>query len=450
MRSKIRSLLPAAIPFLLIILLSLCHVNAFAATYGTSEITLKTVGSPSVIERLKESTKNRSFSHKQKIPGENEYEDFFFTTKSAGWVGFAKTYHSDVDSAGGVRPQRVYLYADRNMTKLIDNNFTKGLLEPGTYYIRVYFKGSYDFYGYLLPCKNVLSASMVIDEPQKAYARVNGPDVKALYYLAITKPDHIRNFNTLNTRLYLQSSNVESKTYKSYKYYLYYHYSEYSYFQEKTYDSSHPYYLYVYYPSMGSEWYGWWFYVPVKINADLSKTPRSIKSAVVTGVQSPVVYNQYSKTPRTFSIKVTLGKKELKVNTDYTVTYKNNDKIGRASVIIKGKGLYSGTITKYFTINPPAPYIYSLVNYLAGSRGFRAAWDKVAPDVTAYQIQYSTVKSFSKNRKTKTFNGANVTGCWITGLKSKKTYYVRVRAYKKTSTKTYYSAWSSVRSITLI
>lgn len=42
----------------------------------------------------------------------------------------------------------------------------------------------------------------------------------------------------------------------------------------------------------------------------------------------------------------------LSANTDYTVKYKNNTKAGTAAVTINGKGNYTGTIVKTFTIRP--------------------------------------------------------------------------------------------------
>lgn len=49
-------------------------------------------------------------------------------------------------------------------------------------------------------------------------------------------------------------------------------------------------------------------------------------------------------------IKVTYGKKTLKKGTDYTVTYKNNKKVGTATIVITGKGNYAGTKTVKFKI----------------------------------------------------------------------------------------------------
>ena len=47
---------------------------------------------------------------------------------------------------------------------------------------------------------------------------------------------------------------------------------------------------------------------------------------------------------------VTCGGRALRKDVDYTVTYLNNNRIGTASVIVYGKGNYSGSLTKTFRI----------------------------------------------------------------------------------------------------
>ncbi len=64
--------------------------------------------------------------------------------------------------------------------------------------------------------------------------------------------------------------------------------------------------------------------------------------------------------------------------------------------------------------------------------------------VTGYQISYATNKKFTK-AKTKTLKSAKKKQLVIKGLKSKKTYYVRIRAYKKYKGKTYYGKWSTIQ-----
>ena len=68
-------------------------------------------------------------------------------------------------------------------------------------------------------------------------------------------------------------------------------------------------------------------------------------------------------------------------------------------------------------------------------------------DVNGYQIQYSTSKKFTK-KTTKTKNISNKkNNCTLTKLKSKKTYYVKIRAYKKVNGKKVYGTWSKTKKV---
>ena len=58
----------------------------------------------------------------------------------------------------------------------------------------------------------------------------------------------------------------------------------------------------------------------------------------------------YLKKVKKPTVTIKLEGKTLVKNTDYTVIYKNNKNIGIANVIVYGKGEYSGTISKNFTI----------------------------------------------------------------------------------------------------
>ena len=63
--------------------------------------------------------------------------------------------------------------------------------------------------------------------------------------------------------------------------------------------------------------------------------------------------------------------------------------------------------------------------------------------ITGYEIQYSTSKKFTKKTtKSKKVTGYKKTSVKISKLKAKKTYYVRIRTYKKIGKVTYYSKWS--------
>ena len=55
------------------------------------------------------------------------------------------------------------------------------------------------------------------------------------------------------------------------------------------------------------------------------------------------------------SVTVKKGNAVLKNGTDYTVTYSNNIDAGTATVSVTGKGNYTGTVKKTFTIKAPEP-----------------------------------------------------------------------------------------------
>ena len=73
----------------------------------------------------------------------------------------------------------------------------------------------------------------------------------------------------------------------------------------------------------------------------------SISKASVTLSTSTYAYDGKAKTP---SVTVKVGGKTLKNDTDYTVSYSNNIKVGTAKVTITGKGNYTGTISKTYSI----------------------------------------------------------------------------------------------------
>lgn len=75
----------------------------------------------------------------------------------------------------------------------------------------------------------------------------------------------------------------------------------------------------------------------------------------------------------------------------------------------------------------------------------KASWSKVG-GASGYQVMWSTYKNFSKNYKTKSVK-AKYLSKTVTAAQSKKTYYVRVRAYKTVNGKKVYSQWSSTKKV---
>ena len=74
-------------------------------------------------------------------------------------------------------------------------------------------------------------------------------------------------------------------------------------------------------------------------------------------------------------------------------------------------------------------------------------WKKQSVQTTGYQILYSTSKSFKKGNKTVTVKSVKTVKKTIKKLKSKKTYYFKIRTYRKVGKKNYYSAWSKMKSV---
>lgn len=153
-------------------------------------------------------------------------------------------------------------------------------------------------------------------------------------------------------------------------------------------------------------------------------------------------YNGKKKKP---TITVELGDKVLTASKDYKVSYKNNKNVGTATLTIKGIGDYNGTVSRTFKIVPKAT---SLSKISASGETISVKWKKQTKSITGYEIQYSTSKSFTKKTTvTVTVAGAKKTKTTISGLKSGKKYYVRVRTYKVVNGKKYYSGWSKTKTV---
>ena len=87
-----------------------------------------------------------------------------------------------------------------------------------------------------------------------------------------------------------------------------------------------------------------------------------------------------------------------------------------------------------------APVQYKPSSKASGKLTVR--WKKAA-GASGYQIQYAASRSM---RGARTVSTSALTRT-LSGLKKGSTYYVRIRAYKKVSGKTYYGAWSSVKNV---
>ena len=166
----------------------------------------------------------------------------------------------------------------------------------------------------------------------------------------------------------------------------------------------------------------------------------SVKNASITGISSKV----YTGSALTQKPVVKLGGKTLKLNTDYYLAYKNNINTGRATIAIKGKGNYNNVAVKYFAINPKPSWIASLSSPKA--KQIKITWGKRI-QISGYQIEISTKKNFAKPKQQKNVYDPKKLSMTVSVSKAKTTYYVRIRSFKKTKDKTYFSAWSATKVI---
>ena len=136
-------------------------------------------------------------------------------------------------------------------------------------------------------------------------------------------------------------------------------------------------------------------------------------------------------------ITVKDGSKTLKNGKDYTLTYSANKNPGKATITIKGKGNYTGSVKKTFNIVPKAPSL----KVVSAKKSAKVTTKSTGAN--GYVIEYSLKKNMS-GKKSVTITKTSGT---IKKLTSKKTYYIRVRAYKTIGGKKYYSPYSSVKSV---
>ena len=97
------------------------------------------------------------------------------------------------------------------------------------------------------------------------------------------------------------------------------------------------------------------------------------------------------------------------------------------------------------TIPKLVPASVKLDSLKSGKSTLTVQW-KAGKDISGYEIQYGLKKNF-KNAKTVVIKKPKTVKATIRKLKSKKTYYVRIRAYKTVKGKKFYSTWSAARKI---
>ena len=184
----------------------------------------------------------------------------------------------------------------------------------------------------------------------------------------------------------------------------------------------------------GKVYYGAWSDVK-----SIKTANNDITKATVSGISTKA----FTGKAITQNVTVKFGNTVLKNGTDYTVSYSNNKKVGKATVKITGKGKYGGVITKTFTINPAKQEIQKLT---AKSKAFFVDWAQKG-SATGYEIQYATNSKFTGAKKV-TITNNKTDKTTVSKLSANKKYYVRVRSYTTVGGTKYYGAWSATKTVT--
>lgn len=173
----------------------------------------------------------------------------------------------------------------------------------------------------------------------------------------------------------------------------------------------------------------------------ITETPEvSVTLVSIEKVSCSPIGNQ-SYTGKEIVPSVTLEYKGtlLEAGKDYQLIYKNNKKIGKAAIVIRGIGNFKEQKRITFKIVPKKTKI-TFAKYQNGK--VRLKWKKVK-GAAGYEIYCSTQKDSGYKKIGNVKSGTKVTYADKKKLKKKKIYYYKIKAVKKA----YKSAYSKVKSI---
>ena len=188
------------------------------------------------------------------------------------------------------------------------------------------------------------------------------------------------------------------------------------------------------------------------VTRDISITA-ALRKNVITAADRQIICPARNQTISLNVVQSGAGKliyssnqKDIKVNSSGVVTIPKKY-IGKAEITITAAaaGIYAeGKKTVVITVNPATPK-WKSVKKAKGGKAV-AKWKKDAA-CSGYELQYSMNKKFASGVKTVKIKKNKTVSKTITKLQKGKTYYVRLRAYKKFGSTVLYSAWSAVKKV---
>lgn len=147
----------------------------------------------------------------------------------------------------------------------------------------------------------------------------------------------------------------------------------------------------------------------------------SISKAVITYKTTYSYTGSYIK-PK---VTVKVGKKTLTAS-DYTVSYKNNKNVGVATLTVKGKGNYTGSVSKKYNITPAAPKNFKATSVTTTS--VKLSWSKCT-GAASYELYIYNSATKQWNRKAT----LSTTSATVKSLQPGTAYQFRVRALSNTT-----------------
>lgn len=153
-------------------------------------------------------------------------------------------------------------------------------------------------------------------------------------------------------------------------------------------------------------------------------TTKKLSKAKISAVKAQTYTGKAIKP----NVKVTYGSSTLKAGKDYTISYKDNKKVGTATITIKGKGNYTGTIKKTFKINARsvAKLTYSKVSKKAYTG------KAIKPNVT---VKYGSTKLIKNKDYTISYKNNKKPGIATITIKGKGNFKgtktITFKIYKK-------------------
>lgn len=155
-----------------------------------------------------------------------------------------------------------------------------------------------------------------------------------------------------------------------------------------------------------------------------------LNAFITNGADNPISYK--SSSPKTVFVNEKYG----------NVTLMKPGKATISVILAETDNYFGKTFKITITVKPKKPSIY----LSSKKRQLIMKWYRDA-NVTGYELQYSTDKSFKKSVKKVNIKKNKTIKKTVKGLKKGKKYYVRIRSYKTVSGKKIYSSWSSKKSI---